>query len=163
MSEVINHPDHYKTGKFECIEVMKEIFGADAVKDFCKLNAFKYLWRSDRKNGKEDLLKAKWYLDTYLLSEDLNPYLSDPDENEPQEDEKEKNHDETKDDEDETDMTLIDTLVKGLRFMADMSDEDNDTAKRYAIFQQKVKDGYPERVSFWMAMVEDITEDDDEQ
>ena len=46
MTETVNHPDHYKTGNYECIEVMKEVFGEDAWKDFCKMNAFKYLWRS---------------------------------------------------------------------------------------------------------------------
>ena len=150
MSECVNHPDHYKTGNYECIEVMKEIFGEEKVKDFCKMNAFKYLWRSDRKNGDEDLKKAKWYLDTYLLSELLN-------------DEDLDNPDDEEDEEDEEGPTLIDTLVKGLRFMADMSNEDNEIAKRYAIFQQKVKDGYPERVSFWMAMTDDIEEEEDEQ
>jgi hypothetical protein len=26
-------------------------------------NAMKYLWRSDHKNGLEDLKKARWYID----------------------------------------------------------------------------------------------------
>ena len=41
--EEINHPDRYKSGKFECIDVMIDVFGTDAVKHFCILNAFKYL------------------------------------------------------------------------------------------------------------------------
>jgi len=68
MSETVNHPDHYKGGGYECIEVMKAVFGADAVKDFCLLNAFKYVWRADKKNGKEDIRKAIWYL-TELIKE----------------------------------------------------------------------------------------------
>ena len=38
----VNHPCHYDTGKFECIEVMQETQGIEAVKSFCICNAFKY-------------------------------------------------------------------------------------------------------------------------
>lgn len=31
----VNHPTHYETGKFECIEVMLETQGIEAVQDFC--------------------------------------------------------------------------------------------------------------------------------
>ena len=64
--EEINHPDRYASGKFECIDVMIDVFGADAVKHFCILNAFKYLWRSEKKNGVEDIKKAVWYLNKYI-------------------------------------------------------------------------------------------------
>ena len=47
----VNHPSHYATGKYECIDVMLEIFGVKAVKTFCLLNAFKYNYRSGRKDG----------------------------------------------------------------------------------------------------------------
>ena len=62
----VNHPQHYETGKFECIEVMLEVFGKSAVLDFCRCNAFKYLYRMDRKNDYEDIQKAKWYIDKYI-------------------------------------------------------------------------------------------------
>ena len=62
----VDHPAHYSTGNFECIDVMLEVFGEEAVKDFCILNAFKYLYRAGRKNGIEDIEKAKWYIDKYL-------------------------------------------------------------------------------------------------
>lgn len=68
--DAVNHPQHYCTGKYECIDVMIEIFGIEAVKTFCLLNAFKYNYRSGRKNGLEDIQKAKWYIDKYIeLSE----------------------------------------------------------------------------------------------
>nr|DAM84022.1 MAG TPA: nucelotide kinase [Bacteriophage sp.] len=68
--DAVNHPQHYCTGKYECIDVMLEIFGIEAVKTFCLLNAFKYNYRSGRKNGLEDIQKAKWYIDKYIeLSE----------------------------------------------------------------------------------------------
>ena len=66
MSDNVNHPAHYETGKYECIDVMTEVFGTDAVKHFCLCNAFKYVYRMNRKNGTEDAEKAIWYLKKYL-------------------------------------------------------------------------------------------------
>ena len=62
----INHPDRYAGGKFECIEVMADVFGKEAVKDFCLLNAFKYIWRQEKKGGVEDVKKAVWFLNKYI-------------------------------------------------------------------------------------------------
>ena len=62
----VNHPSHYETGKFECIDVMIETQGIEAVKNFCICNAFKYLYRAKKKNGLEDYKKAKWYLEKYI-------------------------------------------------------------------------------------------------
>ena len=61
----VNHPAHYQ-GAHECIEVMQAMFGIEAVKAFCRCNAFKYRFRADRKNGTEDIKKAEWYED-YLI------------------------------------------------------------------------------------------------
>lgn len=61
----VNHPSHY-IGKYECIDVMEDVFGKDALKTFCVMNAFKYLYRFQHKNGVEDIEKARWYLDKYL-------------------------------------------------------------------------------------------------
>ena len=47
MNDPVTHPAHYCTGKYECIEVMTEVFGVEAVQAFCRLNAFKYLFRSN--------------------------------------------------------------------------------------------------------------------
>lgn len=58
MTDNVNHPAHYETGKFECIEVMLETQGVEAVLNFCQCNAFKYLYRAKRKNGLEDMKKA---------------------------------------------------------------------------------------------------------
>lgn len=70
MMDNVNHPGHYETGNFECIDVMIETQGKEAVKNFCICNAFKYLYRFRRKNGKEDIQKAIWYLKKYLEMED---------------------------------------------------------------------------------------------
>lgn len=60
------NPSYYNDGNISCIEAMESAFGADTVAAFCKCNAFKYLWRSDHKNGTEDLKKALWYLNKLL-------------------------------------------------------------------------------------------------
>lgn len=42
---------------------MLSAYGKKDVEIFCRLNAFKYLWRSKYKNNYiEDLKKAIWYL-----------------------------------------------------------------------------------------------------
>ena len=65
-SDVVNHPSHYCTGKYECIDVMVETQGIEATKSFCLCNAFKYLYRHNGKNGLEDIEKAKLYIDKYI-------------------------------------------------------------------------------------------------
>lgn len=66
MSDNINHPKYYNQGKYECIDVMESVFGKEALKNFCILNAFKYIYRNEYKNGAEDIKKAVWYLNKYL-------------------------------------------------------------------------------------------------
>lgn len=64
--DMVNHPNHYKGNKFECIDVMEEIYGKEAVQHFCILNSFKYIYRQNKKNGVEDVKKAVWYLNKYI-------------------------------------------------------------------------------------------------
>lgn len=71
-SDNVNHPNHYADGKYECFDVMLEIFGVPSVRSFCLLNAFKYLWRHRKKNGVEDIKKAIWYLNRYVQLSDTN-------------------------------------------------------------------------------------------
>jgi hypothetical protein len=61
----VNHPAHYTSGPacpgcgrvIECIDISERM-------NFCKGNAFKYLWREELKgSGLVDLKKARWYLD----------------------------------------------------------------------------------------------------
>lgn len=72
MNDNVNHPSHYETGKFECIEVMEEALGTEAVKGFCLCNAFKYIYRCRNKNGIEDIKKADWYLKKLIEIEERN-------------------------------------------------------------------------------------------
>lgn len=69
-NDPVNHPNHYSSGGIDCIDAMIAAYGKESVKQFCKCNAFKYQWRFDKKNGKEDLDKAQWYQNKFLeLSE----------------------------------------------------------------------------------------------
>lgn len=60
---MVEKPTHYTSGAIECIDAI-----ADATKDlqgieaFDTGNAIKYLWRWKKKNGKQDLEKARWYV-----------------------------------------------------------------------------------------------------
>lgn len=64
MSDQINHPSHYQKNGRECIDVMIEKFGTEAVINFCECNVFKYEWRAGLKEGnsaEQDRAKAEWY------------------------------------------------------------------------------------------------------
>lgn len=66
-NDVVNHPSHYETGcGFECFDVIVETQGVDNAFNFCVCNAIKYLYRHMRKNGIEDIRKAKRYLEMGL-------------------------------------------------------------------------------------------------
>lgn len=60
--DYVNSPPHYTQGNIECIDAMESAFGTQAVIDFCRCNAFKYIWRAAHKNGIEDMNKAVWYI-----------------------------------------------------------------------------------------------------
>lgn len=61
----VNHPDHYNQGNIECIDAMIAAFGVEKVMDWCIMTSFKYHWRYKHKNGKEDIDKARWYLNKF--------------------------------------------------------------------------------------------------
>ena len=65
-NDVINHPSHYTQGGIECIDAMESAFGAAQLAVYCKIAAFKYIWRCEYKNGVEDVKKAIWYLNKFL-------------------------------------------------------------------------------------------------
>ena len=65
-NDVVNHPSHCIQGGVECIDAMKSAFGADELAVYCKIAAFKYIWRCELKNGSEDVKKAIWYLQKFL-------------------------------------------------------------------------------------------------
>lgn len=72
-SDSVNHPAHYTQGGIECIDAVEaavsDLSGIEAV---CTGNAIKYLWRWKRKNGIEDLKKARWYINRLIEREKRN-------------------------------------------------------------------------------------------
>ena len=65
--DLVNHPSHYIKSGIECIgaiaAVTKDLCGMEAV---CTANVIKYMWRWKDKGGKQDLEKARWYLDRLI-------------------------------------------------------------------------------------------------
>lgn len=63
LDDKVNHPSHYAYGNIETMDFIEQV-----TKDykpelaFAIGNAIKYISRANRKNGKEDLDKARWYL-----------------------------------------------------------------------------------------------------
>ena len=61
--DMINHPNHYAAGcSVECFDIMRMIWTEEELANYCYINAFKYIWRHENKNGLEDLKKAEWYV-----------------------------------------------------------------------------------------------------
>lgn len=65
---MVVHPSHYQTKSgLEVIDMIaactEELSGIEAV---CTGNAIKYLARWKKKNGVQDLKKAKWYLEKLI-------------------------------------------------------------------------------------------------
>lgn len=76
-NDAVNHPTHYTQGGIECIDAMQSAFGKDELAAYCKIAAFKYLWREESKGGTEDIKKAIWYLNKLIeLRTEENPCLT---------------------------------------------------------------------------------------
>ena len=60
--DMVNHPEHYQSGKIETIDVIEE-FTKDlkGIEAFDTAKIIKYACRWNRKNGVEDLRKLVWY------------------------------------------------------------------------------------------------------
>ena len=62
MSDNVNHPNHYQTdGGLEVIDIIKSVLG-EGYEAYCIGNIIKYVSRYKKKNGLEDLKKARVYL-----------------------------------------------------------------------------------------------------
>ena len=60
---------YYNKSSMECYDAILGMMGRDGLERFCQGNIIKYLWRYKDKNGLQDLLKAKAYLNKLI---DLN-------------------------------------------------------------------------------------------
>lgn len=68
-NDPVNHPNHYKSSSgLEVIDVIKTFTMdmEDGFEAFCTGNVLKYACRWFKKNGDEDLKKAKQYVDILL-------------------------------------------------------------------------------------------------
>ncbi|MGW7888636.1 DUF3310 domain-containing protein [Staphylococcus xylosus] len=63
-NDIVNHPSHYNYGEIETIDFIEQVtqhYNPNVAYHIG--NAIKYLSRSPHKNGKEDVAKAKWYIE----------------------------------------------------------------------------------------------------
>ena len=62
--DVVNKPKHYTYGDIEVIDYIEQVTkNYKPELAFAIGNAIKYISRANHKNGKEDLDKARWYLE----------------------------------------------------------------------------------------------------
>lgn len=70
--KMVSHPDHYSRGGYECKDVQRALANSavnlPVYAIYWWLNAFKYLWRWDKKNGIQDLKKCKQCID-FIIEE----------------------------------------------------------------------------------------------
>ena len=76
--EKVNHPEHYQSKKgIEVIDVMDAFTeGLEGIEAVDTAQVIKYICRWTKKNGLEDLKKAKWYLD-HLISKFTNQMITE--------------------------------------------------------------------------------------
>lgn len=70
MTQTIEKPSYYNMGSIECFDAIQAaVIGKSPYSAFLVGNVFKYIWRYDKKNGLEDLLKARRYLNKLIEEE----------------------------------------------------------------------------------------------
>jgi hypothetical protein len=65
VTDPVTAPPHYTDGDVECVDVIRQVLGADGFADYCRGSAIAYLFRAGAKVGStmgEDVAKADWYL-----------------------------------------------------------------------------------------------------
>lgn len=64
---MVDRPDHYNVGGLEMFQIYEAKFSREEVRGHYKLNAVKYIFRSDHKsNPEQDIRKAIYYLERLL-------------------------------------------------------------------------------------------------
>lgn len=66
--DMVNHPQHYRTGKIECIDCISAVVSMyDGEQAYDVGQVVKYLYRAPTKqNFMQDLKKAQWYLNRLI-------------------------------------------------------------------------------------------------
>lgn len=70
-SDPVNNPSHY-VGKIECIDYLRDKLTKEEFTGFCMGNVLKYSNRWRKKDGLQDLKKAKVYLEWAIENEEKN-------------------------------------------------------------------------------------------
>ena len=73
VKDMVNHPDHYTSGRVEAIEVIEDAIchAPTSISGFYQAQVLKYMLRMwHKKNSKEDAQKARWYLNKLIDSLD---------------------------------------------------------------------------------------------
>ena len=67
VSDMVNHPNHYKQGGLETIDIMQALLPHEQFIGYLKGNIIKYRERAEHKgNAEQDYAKAKWYYDKLI-------------------------------------------------------------------------------------------------
>ncbi|MDT0745474.1 DUF3310 domain-containing protein [Mammaliicoccus sciuri] len=64
INDTVNQPSHYNFGDIEVVDFIEQVtkhYNSDVAYHIG--NAIKYISRAPHKNGKEDIAKAKWYIE----------------------------------------------------------------------------------------------------
>ena len=68
--DVVNNPKHYQLDcGVEVIDIIGSTLTPEAYMGYLKGNVIKYILRADKKNKRQDLEKAQWYLNRILDEE----------------------------------------------------------------------------------------------
>lgn len=66
-ADMVNHPNHYKQGGLETIDIMQALLPHEQFIGYLKGNIIKYRERAEHKgNAEQDYAKAKWYYDKLM-------------------------------------------------------------------------------------------------
>ena len=65
MNNNVLRPTWYTKGTIECIDAIESAFSKKDTAAFCRINAFKYIWRSTphKDNAEINVRKAIWFLE----------------------------------------------------------------------------------------------------
>lgn len=69
----VERPSHYASGGIEAVEALEASMTPEAFRGWLKGNILTYVWRYEKKNGIEDLKKARWNLDLLIFSMENEP------------------------------------------------------------------------------------------
>ena len=77
-ADMVQRPNHYLKNGYECWDTIAVIISdLPPVEAYNVGNIIKYLWRYPKKNGLEDLKKARQYLDRLIMEVEINDFGKD--------------------------------------------------------------------------------------